>query len=113
MTHVFPYINTLTGFFVWLIVVLNAGVLCALVYKVVRHTAQDTFTFALFMEGVIAFNLLVCVFLLFHPSLLEISWTGSFWSNFFSLVLWYYILKFVLFMNGMFTFKLIISVGDL
>ncbi|HDR9280212.1 TPA: hypothetical protein QDB45_001734 [Burkholderia vietnamiensis] len=113
MTHVFPYINTITGFFVWLIVVLNFGALCALICKIVRHSELDVFGFALFLEGVIAFNLLVCVFLLFHPSLLDLHLTGAFWSRFFSLLLWYYILKFVLFMNGALTFRLFISVGDL
>lgn len=113
MTHVFPYINTMTGFFVWLILVLNIGTLCALIYKIVRHSELDVFVFVLLLEGLVAFNLLVCWFLLFHPSLLDLRPTGSFWSGFFSMLLWYYILKFVLFINVSLTITVMWSVGTL
>ncbi|WP_396329447.1 hypothetical protein [Burkholderia anthina] len=113
MTHVFPYINTFTGFFVWLVVVLNIGTLCALIYKIVRYSELDVFGFVLCLEGLVAFNLLVCAFLLFHSSLLDLRLTGAFWSRFFSMLLWYYIMKFVLFINVSLTITVMWSVGTL
>jgi len=99
MTHVFPYINTVIGFFVWLLLILNAIALFTLIYKVVRWSDVDGRYIALVAEAVIAFNLAVSAFLLFHPSLLEPVRAASGWSTFFSVLSWYLIMKFVLYIN--------------
>lgn len=113
MTHVFPYINTITGFMVWSILILNAVGLLTLVYRVVRHSEKDAFVTALFMEGAIAFNVAVCAFTLFHPSLLDFASTGSFWALFFSFLTWYAVMHWILWINLGLTFDLLFYVAIL
>lgn len=108
-THIFPYIDTITGFFVWVLVLLNAFALGVVVTTVLRYRESKHFPRAILSEVAITFNLGFFALLLLHPSVLSGLTTGGAWHQIFHFVLWYYVLKVVLFFNFGLTLNVLID----
>ena len=108
-THIFPYIDSFTGFCVWALVLLNALAPGLVVATVLRDPSEPACRHAVASEIAITFNVAIAALLLLNPSLMSSATTGSGWYMFLWFLLWYCIFKFVLVVNARLTFKVIFS----